>query len=76
MKWIDEDYFVEYFHDNNDLFYGVRLLLNGKNVIKMNWEGLWYHGSAFAQEKALTDYHKYNDDEVFAKFITEHPEYQ
>ncbi len=75
MKWIDEDYFVEYFHDNNDLFYGVRLLLNKTKVIRQNWNDLWYKNSAFAQELALTDYHKYNDDEVFMKFISEHPEY-
>lgn len=75
MKWIDEDYFVEYFHDNNDLFYGVRLLLNGTNVVRAKWDDLWVHNSAFSQENRLMEYHKYNDDEVFAKFISEHPEY-
>lgn len=76
MKWIDEDYFVKYFHDNNDLFYGVRLLLNNTKVIRMNWDGLWIPNSAFSQENRLTEYHKYNDDEVFYKFISEHPEYK
>lgn len=75
MKWIPEVYFDKYFHDNNDLFYGVRLLLNGRNVVKMNWDNLWFHGSAFSQENRLTEYHKYNDDEVFSGFIKEHPEF-
>ena len=75
MRWIDEDCFVKYFHDNNDLLYGVRLLLNGTNVIKMPWDNLWVHNSSFAQENRLTEYHKYNDDEVFIKFIKEHPSY-
>ena len=75
MKWIDEDCFVDYFHDNNDLFYGVRLLLNGTNVIRRDWGNLWVHNSSFAQEVRLTEYHKYNDDDVFMKFIHEHPEY-
>ena len=75
MKWIDEDCFVKYFHDNNDLFYGVRLLLNGTNVIKMPWDNLWVHNSSFAQENRLTEYHKYNDDEVFIGFIKAHPKY-
>ena len=74
MKWLNEDYFVEYFHDNNDLFYGVRLLLNGTNVVRMNWNNLWFHNSAFGQEARLLDYHKYNDDDVFGEFISAHPE--
>ena len=75
MKYIPEDYFVQYFHDNNDLFYGVRLLLNGRDAVQMNWDGLWLNGSAFSQENRLTEYHKYNDDDVFRTFMTDHPEF-
>lgn len=75
MLWIDEDHFVKYFHDNNDLFYGVRLVLKGTKVLPQHWSNLWFHNSAFAQEARLTEYHKYNDEVVFRQFISEHPEY-
>lgn len=75
MKYIPEDYFMQYFHDNNDLFYGVRLLLNRRTCVQMNWDGLWLDGSSFSQENRLTEYHKYNDDEVFHEFMDEHPEF-
>jgi hypothetical protein len=67
MAYVDEEYFMRYFHGHNDLFNGVRMWLAGTKVAKADWDGLWHR--AFAQEVRLKEYHTIPEWKVVEDFI-------
>ena len=75
MLYIDEKYFAKFFHENDDLFYGVRLWLAHTNVETMkSWHNLWV-GSHFGQEQTLNQiYSKYDQSVIVKEFFKACPQ--
>lgn len=73
MSWINEDWFEKCFHQHDDLFYGLRLLLSGTPVIKhKEWECLIVKGGYYGQEKTLgAEYKKQTETEIIKQFFNE-----
>ena len=73
MADFDEGLFMKYFNGHNDLFYAARLLAKGTRVEKMDWDGLWYRATAFAQNVRMLDYRKVPEYKVFTDFMQKFP---
>lgn len=72
---LSEEYFTHYFHENDDLFYSVRLKLNKTEVICIkDWEKL-VPEPCYGQEQRLCQiYGAFDQAQTIEKFFADHNE--
>lgn len=75
MLYIDEKYFANFFHENDDLFYGVRLWLAHTPVETIaSWGNLW-EGAYYGQEQTLNQvYKKFEQPKIVKEFFKACPQ--